>query len=64
MREFWLHRNTVICSLLPQYSWAFCAWALSSSPIPTRVSETKIVTTSATVIETLRRRPVPVSEKT
>ena len=32
--------------------------------MPTSVSETKIVTISAIDIETLRRRPVPVSEKT
>src|SRR4029079_4873441 len=32
--------------------------------MPTRVSETKIVTIRATDIETLRRSPVPVSEKT
>src|SRR4051795_9814239 len=64
VREFWLQRKTVIWSLLPQYCSAFWAWALSSSPMPTRVRETKIVTTRATVMETLRRRPVPVSEKT
>src|SRR5689334_13787811 len=53
----------VISSLEPQYFSAFCAWALSRKPMPTRVNETKIVTTSAIVIETLRFRPVVVSEK-
>ena len=62
--EFWLHRKTVIWSLLPQYSSAFCACALSSRPMPTRVSETKIVTITATVIETLRLSPLPSSENT
>ena len=61
---FWLHMKTVIWSLLPQKRSALSACWLSSSPMPTRVSETKIVTISATDIEMLRRRPVAVSEKT
>src|ERR1700712_4593880 len=61
---FWLHMNTVIWSLLPQNFSALSACALSSSPMPTRVSETKIVTIRAIDMEMLRRRPVPVSEKT
>src|SRR6195952_1026956 len=61
---FWLHMKTVIWSLLPQNFSALSACAFSSRPIPTRVSETKIVTIRATDIDTLRRSPVPVSEKT
>jgi len=62
--EFWLHKNTVIWSLLPQYSWALFACEFSSRPIPTRVRDTKIVTITATLIETLRLRPLPSSENT
>src|SRR4051794_15512585 len=62
--EFWLHRNTVIWSLLPQYASALCACALSSRPMPTRVSETKMVTITATVMDTLRLSPLPSSENT
>ena len=61
---FWLHMKTVICSLSPQNCSALSAWAFSSRPMPTRVSETKIVTISAIDIETLRLSPEPVSEKT
>src|SRR3954447_1490963 len=61
---FWLHMNTVIWSLLPQNFSALSAWAFSSSPMPTSVSETKIVTIIATDMDTLRFRPEPVSEKT
>ena len=61
---FWLHMKTVIWSLSPQNRSALSACEFSSRPMPTSVSETKIVTISATDIETLRRSPVPVSEKT
>ena len=61
---FWLHMNTVIWSLLPQKFSALSACGFSSSPMPTRVSETKMVTIIATDMDTLRRRPEPVSEKT
>src|ERR1700712_622228 len=61
---FWLHMNTVIWSLLPQNFSALSAWALSRIPMPTRVSETKIVTIRAIDMDTLRLRPEPVSEKT
>ena len=62
--EFWLHKKTVIWSLPPQYASALSACALSSSPMPTRVRETKMVTMTASVIDTLRRSPLPSSEKT
>src|SRR6478735_9698187 len=61
---FWLHMKTVIWSLLPQNFSALSACAFSNRPMPTRVSETKIVTIRAMDMDTLRRSPVPVSEKT
>src|SRR4051794_40933799 len=56
--------NTVIWSLSPQNRSALSAWALSSSPMPTSVSDTKMVTIRAIDMDTLRLRPEPVSEKT
>src|SRR4051794_24544201 len=61
---FWLHMKTVICSLSPQNRSALSACAFSSRPMPTRVSETKIVTISAMDMDTLRLSPDVVSEKT
>jgi hypothetical protein len=59
-----VQRKTVIWRRSPQNSSALSAWALRSRPSPTRVSETKRVTITAMVIDTLRRRPVVSSETT
>src|SRR3990170_4260343 len=58
------HSSTWICSRSPQYASVLPIWICSSSPIPTKASDTTKVTTSDNVIETLRLSPAASSERT
>ncbi len=56
--------HTMTSSWEPRWSAVLLACMFSSAPMPTRVSETKRVSTTAMCIERLRRSPCRSSLKT